>query len=88
VVDAAPGKPLTGKDHFFPNDGEGKPHEGFQRNEARLRMPGAMDDMNPADLTVLQPHFNSVRMKPGLGEKVLNDASGLLPCGLVLFEDN
>lgn len=47
-----------------------------------------MDDLNPADLTALQPHFDSARVKSGPREKVLDDASGLFPCGLVLFEDN
>jgi len=51
-------------------------------------MSGAMDDLNPANLTALQPHFNPARVKPGPREKVLDDASGLFPCGLVLFEDN
>jgi hypothetical protein len=51
-------------------------------------MPGAMDDLNPADLTALQPHFDPARVKPGPREKVLDDASGLFACGLVLFEDN
>jgi hypothetical protein len=47
-----------------------------------------MDDLNSADLTTLQPHFDPARVKAGLREKVLDDASGLFPCGLVLFEDN
>ena len=47
-----------------------------------------MDDLNPADLTALQPHFDPPRVKLGPREKVLDDASGLFPCGLVLFEDN
>ena len=52
------------------------------------RMPGAMDDLNPADFSVLQPDLDPVRVKPGLREKVLDDASGQFPCGLVLFEDD
>ena len=55
---------------------------------ARLRTPRAMYDMNPADLATLQPHFDPTRVKLGLGEKVLDDASRLFPCGLVLFEDH
>jgi len=51
-------------------------------------MSGAMDNLNPADLTALQPHFDPARVKPRPREKVLDDASGLFPCGLVLFEDN
>jgi len=51
-------------------------------------MPGAMDDLNPADFAALQPYLDPVRVKRGLGEKVLDDPSGLFPCGLVLFEDN
>lgn len=51
-------------------------------------MPDAMDDLNPADLTALQPHFDPARVKLGPREKVLDDASGLFSCGLVLFEDN
>ena len=47
-----------------------------------------MDDLNPADLTALQPHFDPARVKLGPSEKVLDDASALFPCGLVLFEDN
>jgi len=47
-----------------------------------------MDDFNPADFTVLQPHLDPVWMKRGIREKVLDDASGLFPCALVLFEDN
>jgi hypothetical protein len=47
-----------------------------------------MDDLNPADLTALQPHFDPARVKPGPREQVLDDASGLFSCGLVLFEDN
>jgi len=47
-----------------------------------------MDHLNPADLAVLQPHFDPARVKLGLGEKVLDDASRLFPCGLVLFEDH
>ncbi len=52
------------------------------------RLPGTMDDLNPADFTALQPYLNPVRVKRGLREQVLDDASGLFPCGLVLFEDN
>jgi len=51
-------------------------------------MPGTMDDLNPADFTVLQPYLDSVRMKWGIREKVLDDASRLFSCTLVLFEDN
>jgi hypothetical protein len=67
----------------------GKPrHVCATRRLSAPRMPGAMDDLNPADFTVLQPHLDPVRVKRGLREKVLDDASGLFPCGLVLFEDN
>jgi len=52
------------------------------------RLPGTMDDLNPADFTAPQPYFNPVRVKRGLREQVLDDAAGLFPCGLVLFEDN
>jgi len=51
-------------------------------------MPCAMDDLDPADLSALQADFDPVRVKPGLGEKVLDNATGQFPCGLVLFEDN
>ena len=51
-------------------------------------MPGSMDDLNPADFTALQPYLDPVRVKLGLRKKVLDDASGLFPRGLVLFEDN
>jgi len=51
-------------------------------------MPGAVDDFHPADFTVLQPYLDPVRVKRGIREKVLDDASCLLPCGLILFEDN
>jgi hypothetical protein len=51
-------------------------------------MPGAMDDLNPANFTALQPYLDAARVKRGLREKVLDDASGLFPGGLVLFEDN
>ena len=51
-------------------------------------MPGTMDDLNPADFTALQPYLDPMRVKWGLGEKVLDDASGLFPGGLVLFQDN
>ena len=51
-------------------------------------MPGTMDDLNPADFATLQPYLDPVRVKRGLREKVLDDASGLFPGGLVLFEDN
>ncbi len=47
-----------------------------------------MDDLNPADLTILQPHFGPAGVKPGPRKKVLDDASGLFPCGLVFLEDN
>jgi hypothetical protein len=47
-----------------------------------------MDDLNPADFTVLQPYLDPVRVTRGLGENVLDDASGLFPGILVLFEDN
>ena len=47
-----------------------------------------MDDLDPADFTVLQPYLDSVRVKRGIREKVLDDASGQFPCALVLFEDN
>ena len=47
-----------------------------------------MDDLNPADFTALQPYLDPVRVKRGLREKVLDDASGLFPCRLVLLEDN
>jgi hypothetical protein len=51
-------------------------------------MPGTMDDLNPADFTVPQPYLDPVGMKRGIGEKVLDDAAGLFPGALVLFEDN
>jgi hypothetical protein len=51
-------------------------------------MPGAMDDFNPADFTVLQPYLDPAWVKRRLREKVLDDASGQFPCALVLFEDN
>jgi hypothetical protein len=51
-------------------------------------MPGAMDDLNPTDLTPLQPHLDAAGVKTGPGEKVLDDTSGLFPGALVLFEDN
>ena len=51
-------------------------------------MPGAMDDLNPADFSALQPYLDPARMKGGLCEKVLDDASGLFPCGLIFFEDD
>jgi hypothetical protein len=51
-------------------------------------MPGAMDDLNSADFTIHQPYLDPVRVKRRLREKVLDDPSGLFPCGLVLFEDN
>ena len=47
-----------------------------------------MDHLNPADFAVLQPYLDPVRVKRGLGEKILDDASGLFPAGLVLFKDN
>jgi hypothetical protein len=52
------------------------------------RLPGAMDDLNPADLTALQPYLDPAWVKRGLREKVLDDAAGLFPGGLVLFKDN
>jgi len=52
------------------------------------RLPGTMDHLNPADFTAAQPYLNPVRVKRGLREQVLDDAAGLFPCGLVLFEDN
>jgi hypothetical protein len=47
-----------------------------------------MDDLNPTDFPALQPYLDPVRVKLRLREKVLDDASGLFPCRLVLFEDN
>jgi hypothetical protein len=47
-----------------------------------------MDDFNPADFAVLEPYLDPVRVKRGIREKVLDDASGLFPCALVLFEDD
>jgi len=47
-----------------------------------------MDDLNPADFTVLQSDLDPVRMKRGIREQILNDASGQSPGALVLFEDN
>lgn len=47
-----------------------------------------MDNLNPADFTVLEPYLDPVRVERGVGEKVLDDASGLLPGALVLLEDN
>ena len=47
-----------------------------------------MDDLNPADLTALQPHFDPARVKLGSREKVLDDTPGLFSCRLVLFKDN
>ena len=55
---------------------------------SRARLPCAMDDLNPADFTVLQSYLDSVRVKRGLREKVLDDAAGLFPGALVLFKDN
>jgi hypothetical protein len=52
------------------------------------RMSGTVDNLNPADFTVLQPYLDPVRMKRGIREKVLDNASRLFPCTLVLFEDN
>jgi hypothetical protein len=48
----------------------------------------SMDHLNPADFTVPQPYFDSVRVKRGIREKVLDDAAGLFPGALVLFKDN
>ncbi len=47
-----------------------------------------MDDLNPADLAALQPHFDPTRVKRGPREQVLDDASGLFSRGLVFLEDN
>jgi hypothetical protein len=47
-----------------------------------------MDHLNPANFTVLQPDLNPMRVKQGIGKKVLDDATGLFPGALVLFEDN
>ena len=47
-----------------------------------------MDDLNPAHFTVLQPYFDSMRVKRGIRKKVLDDASRLFPRALVLFKDN
>jgi hypothetical protein len=47
-----------------------------------------MDDLNPADFTVLQPYLNPVRVKRRLGEQVPDDASSLFTGALVLLEDN
>ena len=52
------------------------------------RLPGTMDDLNPADFTALQPYLNPVRVKRGVRKQVLDDAAGQFPGGLVLFEDN
>ena len=51
-------------------------------------MPGTMDHLNPADFTALQPYLNPVRVKRGIREQVLDDAAGLFPGALVLFQDN
>ena len=63
------------------------PNPGEKSGLCTGRMPGAVNDLNPADFTVLQPYLDSVRVERGVGEKVLDDASGLLPGALVLFED-
>ena len=42
----------------------------------------------PPNLSIFQPHFDPARVKPGPREQVLDNASGLLPGALVLFEDN
>ena len=47
-----------------------------------------MDDLNPAHFAALQPYLDPVRVKRGIREKVLDDASGLFPGALILFEDN
>jgi hypothetical protein len=47
-----------------------------------------MDDLNPADLAVLKPYLDPVRVERGVREKVLDDASGLLPGPLVFLEHN
>jgi hypothetical protein len=47
-----------------------------------------MDDFNPADFTALEPYLDPMRVKWRIREEVLDDASGLFPCALVLFEDN
>jgi hypothetical protein len=47
-----------------------------------------MDDLNPANFTALQPDFDPARVKRGIREQVLDDAAGLFPGALVLFEDN
>ena len=47
-----------------------------------------MDDLNPADFTVLQPYLDPVRVKRRLREQFLDDAAGQFSCALVLFEDN
>ena len=60
----------------------------FSATLSTTRMPGAMDDLNPADFTALQPYLDPVRVKRGLREKVLDDAPGLFPGGLVHLEDN
>jgi hypothetical protein len=47
-----------------------------------------MDDLNPAHFAALQPYLDPAWVKRGVREQVLDDASGLLPGGLVLFQDN
>ena len=47
-----------------------------------------MDDLNPPDFAVPEPYFDPVRVEQGLREEVLDDASSLFPCGLVLFDDD
>jgi hypothetical protein len=47
-----------------------------------------MDGLNPADIPGLQPYLNSVRVKRGVREQVLDDAAGQFSGGLVLLEDN
>ena len=46
-----------------------------------------MNHLIPADLASLQTHLDATRVKPGLGEKVLDNSSGQFSSRLILFED-
>lgn len=46
------------------------------------------DFLNAADLAVGQADFDAVRVKFRIGQQILDDADGLAPRSLILFEDD
>lgn len=57
------------------------------RNGARCRIL-LLDILDAPNLSIDQPYLDPVWVRSGVGQNVLDDASGQFSCSLVLLEDD